>query len=140
MLRAIDGRFRDTTISVAPIQLLGLAYDKNKRAGKHWNFEKIRLDAPVIEDLLEEEPTRRKKVESNLNQIFEEIPVVDADAGNILTVVQTVMDSLFKDFSGNGRGYSKSKLYFDEETTAELIKNSIQKSSDEKTYECEFDD
>jgi len=66
MLRTISGNFRRTSIAVAPIQLLDLNWDKDR---KKWKFDKIELEKPTLETLLDkvDEVNRKNAIESNLD-------------------------------------------------------------------------
>lgn len=124
MLRTHNAGFRDTTIAVAPIQLLNLKYDRTKK-GK-WGFSDIELNKPSLQELLTSDQLHRKeKVEKNLDQIFVDSEVVDVNTKDILTNTTTIMYNFLKD-------KNVSKFTFNDEDVAQLFSKSIKQHTEGK--------
>lgn len=124
MLRTHNAGFRDTTIAVAPIQLLNLKYDRTKR-GK-WGFSDIELNKPSLQELLTSDQLHLKeKVEKNLDQIFVDSDVVDVNTKDILTNTTTIMYNFLKD-------KNVSKFNFSDEDIVELFGKTIKEHTEGK--------
>ena len=132
MLRTISGNFRRTSIAVAPIQLLNLNWDKDK---KKWAFDSIELEKPTLETLLDkiDEVNRKNAVESNLDQIFEDADLKDVENSKIVSNVDAIMKKFLNGFSEE-QGFSKTIKLYSEQDVAEIIGPQIQKTADDKSY------
>lgn len=121
MLRTYSPSFHDTTIAVAPIQLLNLSYKNNK-----WTFENIELNKPPLEELLTSDQIHLKnKIEKNLDQVFVDAPITDVDNQRIIANTAQIMSNFFKD-------KKIGKYTYTEEDVAEMYGKSIQENKEGK--------
>ena len=138
MLRTISGNFRRTSIAVAPIQLLNLNWDKDR---KKWKFDKIELEKPTLETLLDkvDEVNRKNAIESNLDQIFEDANLKDVENSKIVSNTDIMMKNFLTGFAEE-EGFSKTIKLYSENDVAEIIGPKIEKTADDKSYMVEVNE
>ena len=110
MLRANDAALRGMQICVAPIQLLGY-----KKQGGIWNFENIRTDIALL-DNLSDQVQLMTKVEDRLDQIFADIGLAQIDDQDILKNIKEVIMGWFPK-------YKSKEMFWSFKEVQELIED-----------------
>lgn len=85
MLRKINPTFRNISVLVAPIQLVGYT-----RTDGNWNFKNIETNKPLIDDLTKNEVSYNH-IQDNIDTIFVDVAIAQLDDQDILKKIKNTL-------------------------------------------------